>query len=72
VPVVNGFSHGHNPCEALAELATLEARLGSLNGLRLAYLGQACNVTHDLMAAAGLAGVHLTVATTDGSQPDPA
>jgi ornithine carbamoyltransferase len=70
VPVVNGFSHGHNPCEALAEMATLEAALGSLNGFRLAYLGQACNVTHDLMAAAGLAGVQLTMATPDGCQPD--
>jgi ornithine carbamoyltransferase len=70
VPVVNGFSHSHNPCEALAEVATLEAARGSLNGLRLAYLGQACNVSHDLMAAAGLAGVQLTVATPDRSQPD--
>jgi ornithine carbamoyltransferase len=70
VPVVNGFSHRHNPCEALAELATLEAALGSLNGLRLAYLGQAGNVSHDLMAAAGLAGIQLTVATPDGSQPE--
>jgi len=70
VPVVNGFSHRHNPCEALAEVATLEAALGSLNGLRLAYLGQACNVSHDLMAAAGLTGVQLTVATPDRSKPD--
>jgi ornithine carbamoyltransferase len=70
VPVVNGFSRRHNPCEALAEMATLEAALGSLNGLRLVYLGQACNVSHDLMAAAGLAGLQLTVATPDRSQPD--
>jgi ornithine carbamoyltransferase len=71
VPVVNGFSHGHNPCEALAELVTLEAGRDSLRGFRLAYLGQAGNVTHDLMAAAGLAGVKVTVAAPDGSQPDP-
>jgi ornithine carbamoyltransferase len=71
VPVVNGFSHGNNPCEALAELVTLEAARDSLNGFRLAYLGQACDVTHDLMAAAGLSGIKLTVAAPDGSQPDP-
>ena len=71
VPVVNGFRDEHNPCEALAELATFEARFGSLNGVRLAYLGQAGSVTHELMAAAALAGITLVVATPDGCQPSP-
>jgi ornithine carbamoyltransferase len=71
VPVVNAFSDGHDPCEAVAELATFERHFGSLTGFRLAYLGRACNVTHDLMAAAALAGIALTVATPDGCQPSP-
>jgi ornithine carbamoyltransferase len=71
VPVVNGFTEGNNPCEALAELATLESTFGSLNGFRLAYVGRACNVTSDLMAAAALAGITLAVATPDGYQPSP-
>ena len=71
VPVVNAFSDRHNPCEALAELATLEQRIGSLQGVRLAYLGQSCNVTHDLMAGAALAGATLWVATPEACQPSP-
>jgi ornithine carbamoyltransferase len=71
VPVINAFSDGYDPCEALAELVTLEAHFGSLKEVKLAYLGQACNVTHDLMAAAALVGTTLTVATPDGYQPNP-
>jgi ornithine carbamoyltransferase len=71
VPVINAFSDGHDPCEALAELVSLEAHFGTLKGYRLAYLGQACNVTHDLMAAAALIGITLTIPTPEGCQPNP-
>ena len=69
VPVVNAWSAGHDPCEALADLAALEQRLGTLRGVTLAYVGESCNVTHDLMTGAALAGATLWVATPQACQP---
>ena len=36
VPVINGLTPQHHPCQALADLLTLHERFGQLEGLRLA------------------------------------
>ena len=71
VPVLNAFSDRNDPCQALADLVTVEQSGASLATARLAYLGRACNVTHDLMDGAALAGMTMVIATPDGGQPDP-
>jgi ornithine carbamoyltransferase len=70
-PVLNAFSDFNDPCEALADLVMVEQSGASLAGLKLVYLGRACNVTHDLMDGAALAGMTMVVASPEGSQPDP-
>src|SRR5262249_52409975 len=71
VPVVNGLSDDHHPCQALADLLTLRERFGpSLAGVRLAYVGAANNVCRSLVCAAVLAGVDMVVAAPEAYQLD--
>jgi len=69
VPVINGLSDQHHPCQALADLLTLRDRFGWLQGLRLAYLGAGSNIAHSLMEAGALAGMRITVATPERYRP---
>jgi ornithine carbamoyltransferase len=71
IPVVNGLTDTHHPCQSLADLLTLRERFGSLDGRRIAYLGDGNNVAHSLIQACALAGVDITVATPRGYAPDP-
>jgi ornithine carbamoyltransferase len=71
VPVINGLSDDHHPCQALADLLTLRERFGpDLRGLRLAYVGDANNVCRSLVCAAVIAGVDVVVAAPDAYQLD--
>lgn len=70
IPVVNALTEGHHPCQALADLLTLQERFGELNRVRVAYLGDGNNVANSLLEACALAGVDLTVATPPGYEPD--
>src|SRR5688572_12195318 len=71
IPVINALTDRHHPCQALADLLTLEQHFGQLAGLKLAYLGDGNNVAHSLMEACALAGVDIAVATPVGYEPDP-
>jgi ornithine carbamoyltransferase len=68
VPVVNGLTPLHHPCQALADLMTLRERFGELDGLRLAYVGDGNNVARSLAILGELAGVEVVVAAPPGYQ----
>ena len=63
VPVVNMLTQEHHPCQALADLMTLLERFGTLEGLKLAYVGDGNNMTRSLLLAGRLAGVEVAVAS---------
>jgi ornithine carbamoyltransferase len=63
VPVVNMLTRDHHPCQALADLLTLRERFGTLEGLKLAYVGDGNNVARSLLALGSTAGVEVTLAT---------
>ena len=69
VPVINALTDDHHPCQALADLLTIQERFGDLEGLRLAYLGDGNNVAHSLMEAGALAGMEVVVSTPYGYRP---
>jgi len=71
VPVINALSDREHPCQILADLLTLYERRGSLNGLRLAYVGDGNNVAHSLALAAPALGIDVRFACPDGYEPDP-
>ncbi len=63
IPVINMLSEEHHPCQALADLMTLLERFGTLEGLKLAYVGDGNNMARSLLVAGRLAGVEVAVAS---------
>jgi ornithine carbamoyltransferase len=71
IPIINALSDVAHPCQVLADLQTVRARLGSLAGVRLTYVGDGNNVAHSLLRGGALAAMHVTVVTPPGHAPDP-
>jgi ornithine carbamoyltransferase len=69
IPVVNALSDKFHPCQALADFLTIEEKVGSLRGFKLAYVGDGNNVCHSLIFLAARLGVHLRIATPPGYAP---
>ncbi|MCI0573365.1 MAG: ornithine carbamoyltransferase [Myxococcaceae bacterium] len=70
VPVINGLSEGGHPVQLLADLLTVEERLGTIAGKRVAFVGDgACNMARSWMEAARLFGFTLTVGAPRGYTP---
>ena len=70
VPVINALSDLYHPCQTFADFFTLEEKLGSTPGVRLAYIGDGNNVCHSLMIAGSRMGAHVRIATPAGYEPD--
>ena len=71
IPVVNALSDMFHPCQALADVFTLSEHFGNLKGLKLVFVGDGNNVAHSLMLCAARLGIHCTVATPPGYEPQP-
>jgi ornithine carbamoyltransferase len=71
IPVVNGLTPEHHPCQALADLLTLRERFGRLEGLVVAYVGDGNNVARSLAVIGGIAGAEVRVAAPDGYRIEP-
>ncbi len=71
VPVINGLTSSHHPCQALADLLTLRERFGDLDGLKLAYVGDGNNVARSLALMGRIAGVEVRVASPAGYELEP-
>src|SRR5947208_1448332 len=70
IPVINGLTDSSHPCQALADVMTIRERLGRLEGVRVAYLGDGNNVCASLMVAAAKLGMEFVAATPEGYGPD--
>ena len=70
VPVINALSDKHHPCQAAADLMTIMERNPTLEGERVAWVGDGNNVLHDLMLACAMLGVDCIWAIPVGYEPD--
>jgi len=66
IPVVNGLTDDAHPCQALADAMTIRERLGRLEGVRVAWLGDGNNVCASLAEIAGRLGMELVAASPEG------
>ena len=70
VPVINGLTDLHHPCQALADLFTIQEHRGTLKGLRFCYVGDGNNMAHSLIEACVAVGMHVSLACPAGYEPD--
>ncbi len=70
IPVINGLSDSHHPCQALADLQTLKERFGKLKGLTIAYIGDGNNILHSTLLLFPFLGVNVHYACPENYQPD--
>jgi len=71
VPVINGLSDQHHPCQVATDLFTVREKLGRIDGLRYAWIGDGNNMANSWIEAAGLFGLELRLACPTGFGPDP-
>jgi ornithine carbamoyltransferase len=69
IPIINALSNIEHPTQAVSDLATIEEAKGSLEGLKLAWIGDGNNVCHSLMLACATAGMSMSIATPPNHQP---
>ncbi len=71
LPVINGLTDYNHPCQAMADMMTLREQFNTLAGLKLAYLGDANNVTVSLLNACVKFGMHMTIISPEGYTLNP-
>ena len=73
IPVINALTDEEHPCQILADLFTVQEKLGGLKGKRITFAGDGdCNVARSWIFAAAKTGMQLTIAAPTGYQPRPA
>jgi len=71
VPVINGLTDLQHPCQVLADLLTMQQHLGTLEGKRVAWIGDGNNMANSWCDAALQLGFELRLACPEGYDPDP-
>ncbi len=70
VPVINGLTDLLHPCQVMADLLTIQERLGSVAGKKVAWVGDGNNMANTYITAAEKMGFELMLACPDAYQPD--
>jgi len=69
IPVINALTSVEHPCQALADVLTVRERLGTLDGVRIGWVGDGTNVLDSLAELASLLGADVVAACPDGYEP---
>ncbi len=72
IPVINGLSDQHHPCQVATDLFTVQEQFGTIAGLRYAWIGDGNNMAHSWLEAAGMFGLDLVLACPEGFAPESA
>lgn len=70
VPVINGLTDLHHPCQTLGDLLTIREHKGKLRGLKLAWVGDGNNVCNSLLLGCTLVGMNISAVCPHGYEPD--
>jgi len=70
VPVINGLSDQHHPCQVATDLYTVREHFETIAGLRYAWIGDGNNMAQSWIEAAGMFGLELALACPEGYGPD--
>lgn len=69
IPVINGLTDLHHPCQVLTDLFTVLEKKRKLEGLKLAYIGDGNNMAHSLLQGCSKVGMDITIASPSGYKP---
>ena len=69
VPVINGLTDFCHPCQVLADLMTIREYKGSLEGLKLCFIGDGNNMMNSLIVGGLKVGMSVSVACPQGYRP---
>ena len=72
IPIINGLTDAHHPCQVLSDLMTMEERFGRLAGLKVAWVGDGNNMANSWITAAMHLDLCLYLACPPGYEPDAA
>jgi ornithine carbamoyltransferase len=70
IPVINGLTDTHHPCQVLSDLMTIEERFGRISGLKVAWVGDGNNMANSWIAAALDLDFTLHLSCPPGYEPD--
>jgi len=71
IPVINGLTAKYSPVGALGAAYTIKKKLGTLDGRKLAYVGDGNNIAHSLMLMCPKSGMDISVISPEWYQPSP-
>lgn len=69
IPVINGLTDLHHPCQVLADLFTILEKKRKLQSLKLAYVGDGNNMAHSLLQGCSKVGMDISIASPKGYEP---
>jgi ornithine carbamoyltransferase len=71
VPVINALSDAYHPCQALADMQTIQEHFGGFQGRKLAFIGDGNNVAQSLMLTGLRLGMDFALGCPEGYNPNP-
>ena len=71
IPVINALTDLYHPCQVLSDLVTVREKLGTLDDMKVAWIGDGNNVAHSWINAARILGFDLFLACPKGYHPKP-
>jgi len=72
IPIINGLTDDHHPCQGMADALTIREHVGRLEGVKLVYSGDGNNVAHSLAEVGAKTGMHVVICTPEGYRADAA
>jgi ornithine carbamoyltransferase len=70
VPVINGLTDLHHPCQVLADILTVVENKGTYKDLKVAWIGDGNNMANSWIEASSILGFELRLACPGGYHPD--
>jgi len=70
VPVINALTNWSHPCQAMADVLTIQEHLGKIEGVKIAFIGDGNNVARSLAFAGAKLGMKMIIASPKGYELD--
>jgi ornithine carbamoyltransferase len=70
VPVINALTNWSHPCQAMADVLTIQERLGKIEGVKIAFIGDGNNVARSLVFVSAKLGMKMVIASPKGYELD--